>query len=56
MPPSQIGDFFNQTYFGHYLEAEHGIETKGMTLSQLTSVHKAILKLRTNNANPLQSR
>lgn len=56
MTPTQIGEFFNQCYYGHYLEAEFGIETKGMTLSQLSSIHKAILKLRTNNVDPLQNR
>lgn len=56
LPPNQIGDFFNQSYYGHYLANEYEIETTGMTLPQLKSIHRAILKLRTNNADSVQNR
>lgn len=46
MTTRQIGDFFNKTYYAHYLSTEHSIETEGMTLSQLESINRAIAKIR----------
>ena len=46
MSTQQIGNFFNKTYYAHYLSTEHGIETEGMSLSQLESINRAIAKIR----------
>lgn len=56
LTPTQISEFYNTTYYGHYLSMEYAIETKGMTHSQLESINKAILKLRANHDNSIQNR
>lgn len=47
MTTKQIGDFFNITYYKHHLSTEYRIETQDMTLTQLESINRAILKLKT---------
>lgn len=45
LPKEGIADFFLKSYLAHWLEANHKIESKDMTLSQLISVHSAIVRL-----------